>query len=449
VRRLFRSSSLRVAAFYTAAFALSVVALGVITLLSARAALGRQFESRILSESTSLTREYQTEGLTGVIDAVRERDTTPGALDYGLQSPTGAAIAGKLATARAPAGWSVVDTPKKYGGAEANRVYVSPLAGGYRLLVGDDADRVEALDKVLIRSFLLAFLGVIVLGVAGGYGLSRGVHRRLASINGTAEAIIDGDLTRRVPVRGGDDDLDRLAITLNRMLDRISGLMDNVKQVSTDIAHDLRTPLTRLRQKLEAQVGHGEASESALTDLDAILGTFAALLRISQIESGARRAAFRATDLTTTAATVVEAFAPSAEDAGCSLRLEAGEPVVIEGDPELLTQMLANLVENALRHGGAGVAVRVVCSRKGGAATVAVIDNGSGVPPQDRERLFDRFFRLEASRSTPGAGLGLSLVAAVVKLHDAEVSLHDAAPGLEARVVFPGRPEWNIGAFQS
>jgi len=440
LRSLFRSSNLRLAAIYTAAFAASVVVLGAITLLSARVALGRQFESRILSESASLMREYQTEGLIGVVDAVHERDTTPGALDYGLQSPTGVAIAGKLATARAPNGWSVVATPKKHGGSENNRIYVTPLSGGYRLLVGDDADRVEALDGVLLRSFSLAFLGVIILGVAGGYGLSRGVHRRLTSINGTAEAIINGDLSRRVPVRGAEDDLDRLAVTLNRMLDRIQSLMESLKQVSNDIAHDLRTPLTRLRQKLEAnlaQTGHSDALESALTDLDAILSTFAALLRISQIESGARRAAFRATDLTITAATVVEAFAPSAEDAGGSLRLEANGPVLVEGDPELLTQMLVNLVENALRHGGPGVAVRVVCGREDGVARVSVIDNGLGVPAHERERLFDRFFRLEASRSTPGNGLGLALVAAVVKLHGAEIALSDAGPGLEARVILP------------
>jgi signal transduction histidine kinase len=436
VRPLFRSSSLRLAAVYTIVFAFSVLVLGAITLAAARAELGHQFESRIRSESASLTREYQLEGLQGILDAVRERDTTPGALDYGLQSPTGAAIAGKLAMARAPAGWSVVTTPKKHGGAEDNRVFATPLPGGYRLLVGDDADRAEALDGVLLRSFALAFLGVIVLGVGGGYGLSRGVHRRLGSINGTAEAIINGDLSRRVPVSGVDDDLGRLAITLNRMLDRIQGLMESVKQVSSDIAHDLRTPLTRLRQKLEID-RHGDAIESALGDLDAILDTFAALLRIAQIESGARRAAFGTVDLAVTAATVVDAFAPSAEDAGATLRLEAAAPLPIDGDPELLTQMLVNLVENALRHGGPGVNARVICHPLNGAATVSVIDNGQGVPAQGRERLFDRFHRLEASRSTPGNGLGLALVAAVVKLHGAEITLLDANPGLEARVVFP------------
>jgi signal transduction histidine kinase len=267
------------------------------------------------------------------------------------------------------------------------------------------------------------------------------VHRRLAAISGTAEAIIDGDLARRVPVRGANDDLDRLALTFNRMLDRIAGLMESLKQVSSDIAHDLRTPLTRLRQKLEAGLAspqeRGQALEGALVDLDTILDTFAALLRIAQIEGGARRAAFRASDLATIGQTVVEAFAPSAEDAQQSLRLEAEAPVPVVGDPELLTQMLVNLVENALRHAGPGADVTVKVSRPGGTPTLAVLDNGPGVPDIERERLFDRFYRLERSRSTPGSGLGLALVGAVAKLHGAEVRLIGAVPGLEARVTFP------------
>jgi signal transduction histidine kinase len=267
------------------------------------------------------------------------------------------------------------------------------------------------------------------------------VHRRLAAISGTAEAIIDGDLGRRVPVRGSNDDLDRLAITFNRMLDRIATLMESLKQVSSDIAHDLRTPLTRLRQKLEAGLAvpgdRAHALEGALVDLDSILDTFAGLLRIAQIESGARRAAFRSSDLSAIGHTVVEAFAPSAEDAQQTLRLEGDASVPVVGDPELLTQMLVNLVENALRHAGPGTDIRVTASRGESAATLAVIDNGPGVPSQDRERLFDRFYRLERSRSTPGSGLGLALVAAVARLHGAEVRLIAAEPGLEARVTFP------------
>jgi signal transduction histidine kinase len=320
------------------------------------------------------------------------------------------------------------------------RMLTVALPEGRRLLVGDDEERVEVLDGAVLRGFGWAFAGVVILGVAGGYALSGDVHRRLAAISGTAEAIIDGDLARRVPVRGSDDDLDRLALTFNRMLDRIAGLMESLKQVSSDIAHDMRTPLTRLRQRLEAGLAapdeRGQALEGALADLDAILDTFAALLRIAQIESGARRAAFRPTDLTGIARTVVDAFAPSAEEQRQSLVLAASGEVMADGDPELLTQMLVNLVENALRHAGAGARIAVAVSMSEGGPVLAVTDNGPGVPEVERERLFDRFYRLEHSRSTPGSGLGLALVAAVARLHGAEVRLADAGPGLEARVQF-------------
>jgi len=437
---VFRSTSLRLAALYTAVFALSVVLLGVITLFSTRQALSQQFEERIHGESSALVLEYRSEGLTGVVDAVRERDGTPGSLDFGLQGPDGRPMAGRLAATQAPMGWTVRRHKDARGHDETIRVLTVALPDGYKLLVGDDEERIEALDGAVLRGFGLAFIGVVVLGVLGGYALSRDVHRRLAAISGTAEAIIDGDLARRVPVKGADDDLDRLALTINRMLDRIAALMESLKQVSNDIAHDMRTPLTRLRQKLEAGLAAPEdrapALESVLSDLDSILETFAALLRIAQIEGGARRAAFRPCDLAALARTVTEAFAPSAEDQHQSLTFAGSAPVTVDGDPELLTQMLVNLVENALRHAGSGARITVQASHDGRAAVLAVTDDGPGVPEAERERLFDRFYRLERSRSTPGSGLGLALVAAVARLHGADVALMPANPGLAARVTF-------------
>jgi signal transduction histidine kinase len=437
---MFRSTSLRLAGLYTTVFALSVVVLGALTLFSTRQALSEQFDARIRAESAALVQEFRSEGLKGVVEAVHERDHTPGSLDFGLQGPSGEPLAGRLATTKAAMGWSLLRRGGQMG-EEPIRLLSVALPDGYKLLVGDDEERIEALDGTVLRGFGMAFIGIVILGVAGGYALSGDVHRRLAAISGTAEAIIDGDLARRVPVRGSDDDLDRLALTFNRMLDRIAALMESLRQVSSDVAHDLRTPLTRLRQKLEAGLAEplerGAALESALADLDSILETFAALLRIAQIEGGARRAAFRPCDLAAIARTVTEAFAPSAEEMHRVLTLAAEAPVTVDGDAELLTQMLVNLVENALRHAGstAIIAVRVV--REGAAAILSVTDNGPGVPAAERERLFDRFYRLEHSRSTPGSGLGLALVAAVAKLHGAEVELLDAGPGLEARVTFP------------
>ncbi|MGH6971499.1 MAG: HAMP domain-containing protein, partial [Caulobacteraceae bacterium] len=330
---MFGSTSLRLAALYTAAFALSVVALGAITLLSTRAALRQQFDARIEAEALALGQEFRTEGLAGVVQAVRERDRTPGALDYGLDGPSGRPLAGRLAGAKAPLGWSSLPTSRAGGEAQSLRVLTTDLPEGYRLVVGADDERSEGLQATVLEGFVWAFAGVVLLGALGGYGLSRDVSRRLAAMTGAAEAIVDGDLARRIPVRGSGDELDRLAVTFNRMLARIAVLMERLRQVSNDIAHDLRTPLTRLRQRLEGSQAAASPHDSAqaiagaLDDVDAILETFAALLRIAQIEGGARRAAFRPLDLTTLALAVVEAFAPSAEDAGQALILEDGEPL--------------------------------------------------------------------------------------------------------------------------
>jgi signal transduction histidine kinase len=437
---MFRSTSLRLAALYTAAFALSVVALGAITLLATRTALRQQFDARIEAESSALADEFRTEGLAGVAQAVQERERTRGALIYGFEAP-GRAAAGRLALLRAPLGWSKARIGEQTH-PKSILVLTTALPGGYRLSVGDDDDRAEALQLAVLRDFALAFAGVVVLGIVGGYGLSRDVHWRLASMSGAVEAIIDGDLSRRMPLRGSDDELDRVAGAFNRMLDRISVLMESLRHVSNDIAHDLRTPLTRLRHRLEAAaVADSEAQrtqeiDAALEDCDAILGTFAALLRISQVESGARRSAFQPTDLSEIARTVGEAYAPSAEELGQTVCTAAAGSAWVQGDRDLLVQMAANLVENSLRHGGPRANVVIGVKTEAGRAALFVGDDGPGVPPEERERIFERFYRMERSRSTPGDGLGLALVAAVARLHGAGLRLEERAPGVETVVSF-------------
>lgn len=439
---MFRSSSLRLALFYTAGFSLAVVVLGLATAYATRGALSQEFDARIRTEAAALVQEFNDEGLQGLRDAVSERDQTPGAVDYGLREPGGKAMAGSLAAVSTAPGWSNLRMTGTNGGDREVRILTTVMPGGYRLMIGDDREHVEVLDGIFLRSFAWTLSGVVLLGLLGGFALSRDVHRRLAAITATAEAIIDGDLARRVPVGGSDDDLGRLAATLNRMLDRISALMDSLKQVSTDIAHDLRTPLTRLRQRLEdniehARLGRADDLEATLTDLDEILGTFAALMRIAQIEGGVRRAGFQPTDLASAARTAAEAFLPTAEDAGQTLVTDCPLPVVIHGDRELLVQMVVNLIENALRHAGQGANVVVRAVRDGADAVVRVSDDGPGIPPEERDRVLDRFYRLERSRTTPGSGLGLALVAAVARLHRAQVMLEDAEPGLTVTIRFP------------
>lgn len=443
--RLFRSTSLRLAAGYTTAFALAVVVLGSVTIVATRTALKRDLDSRIKAEAAALVQEARAEGPERVLQAVRERDRTPGALDYGLKGAHGEPLAGRLARAVAPNGWSTLtisESPEADDDVDRLRVLALPLGGGQRLLVGEDLERVSTLDGLILRAFAWAFLGVVVIGAGAGFALSRDIERRFSDMSAAAEAIIDGDMGRRIALKGAGDDLDALGATLNRMLDRIGGLVESLKQVSSDVAHDLRTPLTRLRQKLEESLHVENESqrvamvEAALQDVDAILDVFAALLRIAQIESGARRAGFREVDLSEIAASVVEAFAPSADDGGRRLDFRSGGPLSVYGDKELLTQMLANLVENGLSHTPVGSAIEVSTALSDAGVLLSVRDNGPGVPAAARARLFERFVRLERSRSTPGSGLGLALVAAVARLHDAGVEMLDAAPGLLVRVTF-------------
>jgi signal transduction histidine kinase len=261
----------------------------------------------------------------------------------------------------------------------------------------------------------------------------------------TAEAIIGGDLGRRVPTRGTGDDLDRLASTLNRMLDRIQALMESLRQVSSDVAHDLRTPLSRLYQRLEEARTHARSAaeyqaaiDAALGEAEGLLETFSALLRIAQVEGASARAGFRDVDLTAVTEAVCDAYLPDAEEAGHRLAATIARDVTVSGDKELLTQALSNLVENALRHTPPGtlVSIRLADGAPAG-AQLSVEDDGPGVAAADLPRLTDRFYRGEQSRTTSGNGLGLSLVGAVAELHGAKLSLDAPERGLRVSFSFP------------
>jgi signal transduction histidine kinase len=416
--------------------------LGLTTILATRAALASQFDDRIRTELAAVKVDYAAGGYPGLIVELNERERNPGELTFGLRSISGQPIKGVLAAVNAPPGWSTAQIRTR-SRLRTVRVLAEDLPGGYRLMAADDVSRIQGLDRTVVLGFALAFLGVVAIGAAGGFALSRDMHRRFAAMSGAAEAIIDGDLGRRVPVGRQGDDLDHLAGAINRMLDRIGGLMDSLKQVSSDIAHDMRTPLTRLRQRLEVSLdraddpAHKAELEGALRDVDAVLRTFAALLRIAQVDAGERRAAFQPLDLAALARAVFDDYAPVAEDGGRAMTLDAARAVWIEGDGELVAQMLVNLVENALAHTPPGVKVELEVYEAADGQVLGVRDYGPGAPAEERERLFDRFYRMERSRSTPGSGLGLALVAAIARLHRAEVRLDDAAPGLVARAVFP------------
>ncbi len=377
-----------------------------------------------------------------------KRGRGPGALDYLVQAPDGSRLAGELPPVGKRLGWMrlVAREPpeeRQEQEPETLRALAVALPGGIVVAVGDDLRRGAEAQEAVLGAFAWAIGATVLLGAIGGAWLSHHFLRRVDAISRTAEAIIGGDLARRVPVRGTGDDLDRLAETLNRMLDRIAELMESVRQVSTDIAHDLRTPLSRLGQRLEDARAHASspaeyerALEGAKADVTALLGTFAALLRIAEVEAGAQRAAFRRVDLSALAETVAQAFAPVAEDERHALVAEVAPGIAVQGDRELLTQALVNLVENALRHTPEGTAIRLSLSGENGRAVLAVADNGPGVAEPEREHILRRFYRLEQSRTTPGSGLGLSLVAAVAALHGADLRLADARPGLCVSLAF-------------
>lgn len=317
------------------------------------------------------------------------------------------------------------------------------LADGLRLVVADNLDSVEDVQEVLLTAFLVALVLAVLLGLAAGALFTGSLLRRVDGITRTAEAIIGGDLSRRIALAGSGDDFDRLSATLNAMLDRIGDLLENLRQISNDIAHDLRTPLGRLRQGLEdakiratSQSDYEQAIDHAIEEADGLLNTFSALLRIAQVEAGAQHAAFRMVDLSDVLRTVAEAYGPVAEDAHRSLETDIAEAIAITGDRELLVQLFANLIENALAHTpqGTRILMRLSAGRHGAVAEVS--DDGPGIPEKERDRVFQRFYRLERSRTTSGNGLGLPLVAAIVNLHGGKIELADNKPGLKVVIVF-------------
>lgn len=321
-------------------------------------------------------------------------------------------------------------------------VYFGTLAY-VRSRVGDVGDQSGFIAMFELAMIAVAVLLVVLAGLAAVLVTRRTVGR-IEEINATSRAIMQSGLDRRIPLRGSNDEWDRVAENLNLMLDRIETLMGEVKQVSDNVAHDLRTPLTRMRGRLEKAYHaprNNEADASligdTIADLDAVLGMFASITRISEIETRARRSAFRALNLAEIAGEVVELYDAAAEQVATRLRLGGDRAVAVTGDRDLLFDAIANLVDNAIKHGRPGGKVTVTCRNAGEGAMIAIADDGPGIAADQRDHVFKRFYRLEQSRYTPGNGLGLSLVGAVSRLHGAEIALHDNEPGLTVQLSFP------------
>jgi signal transduction histidine kinase len=321
-------------------------------------------------------------------------------------------------------------------------VYVTTLTY-LRGRVGDVGDLHDFASRIEIAMIAVAVL-LLVLAAVAAVLVTRRTVGRIEQINATSRAIMLSGLDQRIPLRGSHDEWDRVAESLNQMLDRIEILMGEVKQVSDNVAHDLRTPLTRMRGRLEKAYHAPRNSESdaaligdTIADLDAVLGMFASITRISEIETRARKGAFRPVNLAEIAGEVVELYDAAAERDSTRLSLGGDRDVAVTGDRDLLFDAIANLVDNAIKHGRCGGQVLVTCANRAGGAAISIADDGPGIPADQHDHVFKRFYRLEQSRYTPGNGLGLSLVAAVARLHGAEIALRDNAPGLLVELRFP------------
>ncbi|MBS0477967.1 MAG: HAMP domain-containing histidine kinase, partial [Proteobacteria bacterium] len=327
------------------------------------------------------------------------------------------------------------------------RAFATRTADGGLVIVGADPEALEELDHRMIPLFAVAFGLIAAIAVSGAFLLSRALGRRLDSITRTAHAISAGDLTRRVALSGNGDEFDRLALTLNLMLDRIAALLDNLRQVSSDLAHDMRTPIARLRQKLDLALAGDHpkdelrvAMQHAVEQTEDILELFAAILGISEVEAGTA-VTKQTVDLTALISDLADAYQNAAEeDGGRAFDRDIAADITIEGNRGLIAQATTNLLDNALRHTPAGTGLAIALSATAHAATITVADHGEGIPEEQRDNVFARFTRLERSRTTPGHGLGLSLVAAIAKVHGGSVRLDDNHPGVKAMIVLPRRP---------
>jgi len=307
--------------------------------------------------------------------------------------------------------------------------------------VGHDGEYIQNAGEAIIQAFIWGFVLVILLGAGGGLYLSRAFLRKIDSITKSTQAIIAGDLKHRLPVSKNRDELDNLALLLNQMLDKIGSLIENIQQVSNDIAHDLRTPVSHLKFRLEEAVKkdlsaeqHKERIAYAIEEVDTILDTFSAMLRISQIESGSRRSGFKTVNLSQIVTSVTEALYPVAEEQGKIIHSDINPDIILTGDKELLTQLVFNLLDNAILHTPENTQIKVSLQSSGGQSEFIVADNGPGIAEEYRPRVFQRFYRLEQSRTTPGNGLGLSIVAAIIDLHEGMIALANNNPGLKVVV---------------
>ena len=449
--RLFRTISFQLTAFYCLIFAVGFLSLLLITYLTTTTALRSQIQTEVLDQLRTMTTEAETDGITTVVEDIIEKTAVANnsAGFYFLSGPDGQKLAGNLDAVVPTAGWretglnfptaakvdTTLDVDHQIWG-QGNR-----LSDGSFLFVGKDARHVLAAQEEIVSSAAWSSGIAFLLAVLASIYASRGFLRRIDNINQTSLTIMDGNLSQRIPVSGTADELDKLSANLNRLFDSNQSLMESLKQVSSNIAHDLRTPLSRMQQGLETARSCAKTKQELTTAIDAavvesdqLLATFAALLRIAQIESGTRKAGFKQVDLSKMFDRIATAYQAVAEDQHKVLVTSWPSVCMVTGDEELLLQMTVNLLENAIRHTPAGTQIGLALAQTKSDASIIVSDSGPGIPVDQCQKVLEHFYRLDASRTTEGNGLGLALVSAIAKLHGSQVVLEDNQPGLRARV---------------
>jgi signal transduction histidine kinase len=457
--KLLRTTAFKLTLAYLTVFALFAASLLGYFAWNTRRLVTEQITRTVNAEITGLSEQYNIGGIRRLVFVVDARARRPGSSLYLVTTFTGEGLAGNVGSlaegVMKEAGWSEtvyrrLDDPD--GSQHQALVRVFQLPGGFRLLVGRDLEERERVFNIVLAAGQWSIALVIVLGLAGGFFVARRALARVDAMTETTRTIMAGDLSGRLPVAGSDDELDRLAVNLNAMLERIEALMRGFKEVSDNIAHDLKTPLTRLRNRAEealrgtrSDAEYRAALETTIEESDELIRTFNALLSIARAESARDKTSMAEFDAADIVRGVGELYDPLADENGISLHADASSPILVEGNRELITQALANLVDNAIKyaaptsgeHGAQEPVVSVTARSEGDHVLLSVADNGPGIAEADRGRVIERFVRLESSRSAPGSGLGLSLVSAVAHLHGGELRLEDNAPGLLAVLALP------------
>ena len=451
--KLFRTTAFKLSLAYLAVFAIGAgVVLGGVA-WSVNSVLNAQIGQTVDAEITGLAEQYETGGIRQLTEIIDKRTRQPSSSLYLLTNYAGQSITGNVATL--PAG--VIDRPglveTRYqrqgdnGRAHLAVARIFLLPSGFRLLVGRDLEERENLRSVMIKALLQSLLWLVLIGLVGGLFFALRVLKRVDAMNATTKRIMLGDLSGRLPVGGTGDELDRLGQNLNAMLERIGELMAGLREVSDNIAHDLRTPLTRLRNRAEEAMRSAETPEQfrdaldlIIAEADGLIDVFNALLMIARAEAGSGREFMADCDVGAVLRDVVELYEPVAEEADARVDVRIEADLAVHASRELLGQALANLLDNALKYGahdGLKADVSVSAHRLGDRVELAVADRGAGIAAGDHDRVLERFVRLEDARSRPGSGLGLSLAAAIARLHGGQLRLESNNPGLRVVLSLP------------